>query len=292
MNTHSIRRNATALELRDELLKVVRNCERAFGIADCALLSSAYLRKPATVGALKPVLILPEQLIREADASALTAAVGHELAHVRRRDYLFNLIYELIFLPLSVHPAAHFIKRRITQTRELRCDELVAQRLLQPEVYAKSLVRLAAWAVPLNQRPQTIIVGMADADILEVRIMSLLKKTRANLLTTILLAMGAAALLAIPCVAAAKFALNFRVDATRAQEPSGQERRKLTDQQKAEIEKVQTEIQALREKSSQTTNAEVKAELQKQIEEALGPVRESVQKQVEEALHSALSPSL
>ena len=268
LNTRGIRRDATVFEPRDEVLSVVRQCQSAFGISDCVLLSSSSLRSPATLGTLKPVLILPVQLIREADASALTAAVGHELAHIRRRDYFFNLIYEIIFLPLSVHPAAHFIKRRITQTRELRCDELVAQRLLQPDVYAKSLVRLASWAVPLNQRTHSIIVGMADADILEVRIMSLLKKTRANFLTTMLLAIGAVALLAIPCIAAASFGLNFRVDATQAQEPSRQaERRKLTDEQKAEIETVQTEMEALRQKISQTTDDKIKTDMVKQLRE-------------------------
>ena len=270
LNTRSIRRNAAAVELRDELRNVVRECESAFGIDGCDLLSSATLRTPATVGALKPVLILPEQLIREADRSALTAAVGHELAHIRRRDYLFNLIYELIFLPLSVHPAAHFIKQRVTQTRELRCDELVAQRLLQPEVYAKSLLRLASWAVPLNQRTQSIIVGMADADILEVRIMSLLKKTRASVLSTVLLAIAAMVLLAIPCVAAAAFVFHFNIDTALAQEPSRteQEKQEVRERREKEIKaKMEHQAQELTTAIQNETNAEVKAKLQRRLDE-------------------------
>ncbi|HYX28251.1 MAG TPA: M56 family metallopeptidase, partial [Pyrinomonadaceae bacterium] len=270
INTRRILQSATAVQMRDELLSVVRKCESAFGVAHCAVLSSQSLRTPATVGSFKPVLILPEQLIREADTSALTAGVGHELAHICRRDYLFNLIYELIFLPLSVHPAAHFIKQRITQTRELRCDELVAQRLLQPEVYAKSLVRLASWAGPLNQRTQSIIVGMADADILEVRVMSLLKKTRASVLSTVLLAIAAIVLLAIPCVAAAAFVFHFNVDTARAQEPSRaeQERQEVRQQLEKELRaKMEHQAQELTTAIQNETNAEVKAKLQRRLDE-------------------------
>jgi beta-lactamase regulating signal transducer with metallopeptidase domain/uncharacterized membrane protein YkoI len=269
LNTRHIRRTATPIHLHGHLQEVVERCEKAFATAKCRILSSTSLRTPATMGVFKPVLILPEHLIHEGDVSALTAAVGHELAHIRRRDYLLNLIYELIFLPLSVHPAAHFIKRRITHTRELRCDELVAQRLLQPDVYAKSLVRLAAWAVPPNQRAQSIMVGMADADILEVRVMSLLKKNRASILKTALFVIAAVALLAIPCVAAASWGLSFRVDAARPQEPStgSQERRKLTDEQKAEIEKHEAAITDLKKKLAETTDGETRAKLEKELQE-------------------------
>jgi TonB family protein len=267
--TRTIRREAEQFELDANMLAIVGRCETVFAINNCSILKSASLRTPATVGIFKPVLILPEQLIHEGDASALTAAVGHELAHVLRRDYLLNLIYEIIFLPLSVHPAAHFMKRRITQTRELRCDELVTERLLHPDVYARSLVRLAGWAMPCKQQTQSIMVGMADADILEVRVMSLLKKTKSSLRRNFLLSIAGVALLAIPCAAAASFGLHLHVDETRAQEPSTQQRRKLTEQENLEAKKhYEAEVQELKEKINQTTDTEIKARLEKELTEA------------------------
>ena len=83
-----------------------------------------------------------------------------------------------LFVPISFHPAAALLRRRVKQTRELCCDELVAERILNAEVYARSLVRLAGSAPPLRRLSVTTTVGIADADILEARIMSLLKKTR------------------------------------------------------------------------------------------------------------------
>jgi TonB family protein len=269
--TRTIRRGAEQFELDENMLAIVGRCETAFAINNCSILKSASLRTPATVGIFKPVLILPEQLIREGDTSALTAAVGHELAHVLRRDYLLNLIYEVLFLPLSVHPAAHFIKRRITETRELRCDELVTERLLHPDVYARSLVRLAGWAMPFSQQTQSIMVGMADADILEVRVMSLLKKTKSSLRRNLLLSIAGVALLAVPCAAAASFGLHLHVDEARAQEPSAeaQEKKRRAEQEQLEARKhYEAEIQGLRQKISETTDSEIKAKLEKQLQDA------------------------
>ena len=123
---------------------------------------------------------MPEQLLREGNMELLTSAIGHEFIHVARRDYLLNFIYELLFVPISFHPAAALLRRRVRQTRELCCDELVAERILNAEVYARSLVQLASSAPPLRRLSVTTTVGIADADILEARIMSLLRKPNFN----------------------------------------------------------------------------------------------------------------
>jgi TonB family protein len=153
----------------------------------------------------------------------------------------------------------------------LRCDELVTERLLHPEVYARSLVRLAGWAMPLTQRTQSIMVGMADADILEVRVMSLLRKTKSSARRNLLLSIAGVALFAIPCAAAASFGLHLNVDEARAQEPAAgsQERRKIADEGRLETKRnYEAEVQELRQKISQTTDDEVKQRLEKQLAEA------------------------
>jgi TonB family protein len=209
--------------------------------------------------------------VRDAGAEALTAAIGHELVHVWRRDYLLNLIYEIILLPLSFHPAAALMRRRITQTRELRCDELVAELLLHPEVYARSLVQLAGSAMPFARRARTVTVGIADADILEVRIMSLLKRTNLHTGRRRLLLIAAALLLVIPCAAAGVFAFHLNIGSANAQEPSTQEKRemegraRMEQQMKARAE----EDQELRERIAKETNQEVKAKLEALLERRL-----------------------
>jgi TonB family protein len=266
--TQAARRGASPIEPTDRIQTIVASCQQAIGVARVSVVSSTSLRAPATVGICRPLVILPEVLIRDASDDALTAAIGHELVHVRRRDYLLNLIYEIVFLPLSFHPAATLMRRRITQTRELRCDELVAELLLQPEVYARSLVQLAGSAMPFARRARTVTVGIADADILEVRIMSLLKRTKLNVGKRRFWLVAAALLLVIPCAAAGVFAFHLNIERVPAQEPSSewqekkevQERRQREEQEmKARAER---EDQELRERMEKETNPEMKAKLQ------------------------------
>jgi beta-lactamase regulating signal transducer with metallopeptidase domain len=226
--TRSIRRLAVELEPDRVVAEVVRRCELEFGTRSRAVqvFRSETLPVPVTIGLLQPAIILPEPLLREGNVELLTSAIAHEFIHVARHDYLLNLIYELLFVPISFHPAAALLRRRVKQTRELCCDELVAERILNAEVYARSLVRLASSAPPLRRLSVTTTVGIADADILEARIMSLLKKPELNTRWKKLLLVVVALLLLVPCVAAASFASRFDVQ-TNAQEPERKDKEKL-----------------------------------------------------------------
>ena len=233
--TRIIKRGATEVESNDHVAQVVRRCELEFGTSPGAvkIFCSETLPVPVTTGLFHPVIILPEPLLREGNIVLLTSAIGHEFIHVARRDYLLNLIYELIFVPISFHPAAALLRRRVKQTRELCCDELVAERILNAEVYARSLVRLAGSAPPLRRLSVTTTVGIADADILEARIMSLLRKPELNTRWKKLLLVAVSLLLLVPCAAAAAFAMRLDVD-TNVQEPAAQDKERK--------EKVETKL--------------------------------------------------
>ena len=236
-NTRTIRRLAVELGPDDRIAEVIERCERqiATGTRPVKVLCSETLPVPVTIGLFHPVIILPETLLREGNIDLLTSAIGHEFIHVARRDYVLNFIYELLFVPISFHPAAALLRRRVKQTRELCCDELVAERILNAEVYARSLVRLASSAPPLRRLSVTTTVGIADADILEARIMSLLKKPVLNTRWKKLSLVAVVLLLLVPCVAAAAFALRFEVE-PYAQEPVAQ------DQERKEKEKMKEKM--------------------------------------------------
>ncbi len=168
---------------------------------------------PVTVGVRRCAIILPLSL-RDPDAMEdMTAAVAHETAHVVRRDYLWNLVAELLSLPVAFHPLILFVKRRLGETRELACDELAA-RVLNPPDYARSLVRQAnqilrrAVAIKLDYT-----LGVFDANILEERVMRLLKPRASGRLAKISLVSGVL-LIAGSWLAACAFSL--------AVTPSGQ----------------------------------------------------------------------
>ncbi len=213
--TRRVRHSAVQLETDEAVEAIMRECAKRLNLNQirATLCSSTTLPVPVTIGLFRPVIILPEALLRDGNTDLLTSAIGHEFIHVERHDYVLNFIYELLYLPVSFHPAAALLRRRIKQTRELCCDELVAERILNAQVYARSLVALASSAPPLRRLSVTTTVGIADADILEARIMSLLRKPNTHTRRRGLLFVASSLLLLVSCIVAAAFTVRFDIAA-------------------------------------------------------------------------------
>jgi hypothetical protein len=175
-------------------------------------------RGPATLGIRNPVLVLPEWFLSQASQDELSSALTHELAHIRRRDFLWNLVYELLILPISFHPAAALIKARIDQTRELACDETAAASMPAGAQYARSLLSIAQ-SIAAKQRLATIgyAMGLFDANTLENRIMNVfakanrMRKSRAQAA-----AVGTLALLLVACLGVSGFSFQVSQPSTEA----------------------------------------------------------------------------
>ncbi len=271
--TRTIRRRATEIEPNDSVAEVIRRCELEFGAraGSIRVFRSETLPVPVTTGLFNPVIILPESLLREGNVDLLTSAIGHEFVHVARRDYVLNLIYELLFIPVSFHPAAALLRRRVRETRELCCDELVAERILNAEIYARSLVKLASTAPPLRRLSVTTTVGIADADILEARIMSLLKKPNVHTRSKKSLLIAVSLLLLVPCAAAAAFAMRFDVE-TNPQEPQEKE---LTQQEKEKREVMQRKIEDTKLRMESDPRVREEMERKERVEMEMREVRQA-----------------
>ena len=188
VKTARICRGATGRPLHADLAS---RCADALGVRHAGVRWSAGITGPVTAGRL---VVLPEDMA-EAPEQVLVTAIGHEMAHIARHDFAWNLAYELVYLPLSFHPAAFWLLREIDRTRELACDELVTARLLEPRSYAQSMMTIAATMAGLAQPGYTL--GVFDGDILEERIKRLLARPAANLKRArLLLAAGLASLVA------------------------------------------------------------------------------------------------
>ena len=85
----------------------------------------------------------------------LEAVLAHELAHVRRADYLWNLIQTMAETLLFFHPAVWWLGRRLREQRELCCDDVAVQSCADPLVYATALLRLE------ERRSQRLSLAMA-----------------------------------------------------------------------------------------------------------------------------------
>ena len=170
-----LRSSAIVEGLPAEVELAAERCRRVFGV-NAEVARSDNARVPYTIGATRPLILLPEAFCSRVDENRLLSVIGHEMAHVARRDFLSNLLCELISLPLSYHPLTFFIKQQIDRTRELACDELVTARVLAPGVYARSLL----WAADVSAQysSQAFMLSIFDGKILEERIMKLMKNKR------------------------------------------------------------------------------------------------------------------
>ncbi len=189
-------------QIPPRLSTVVGRCHSLLGLEPVPILSSPEGRGPATLGFRKPILIFPEWFLSQASEDELASTLGHELAHVRRHDFIMNLAYELLMLPICFHPAATLIKNRIDQTRELACDEIAAGCLSTGTQYARSLLRIAQ-SMAANQSRTTVeyALGLFDTNTLEARIMNVIAKSnRFRKSWARALALGASGLLVAMCL--------------------------------------------------------------------------------------------
>jgi beta-lactamase regulating signal transducer with metallopeptidase domain/uncharacterized protein involved in exopolysaccharide biosynthesis len=106
------------------------------------LVSSALAEVPMVIGWLRPVILLPASSLTGLAPAQLEAILAHELAHVRRCDYLVNVFQNLIETLMFYHPAVWWISRCIRQEREHCCDDMVVRVCRDRFVYARALFRL------------------------------------------------------------------------------------------------------------------------------------------------------
>ena len=84
---------------------------------------------PLAIGWWRPMVLLPAALLARMPASLLEALLAHELAHIRRHDYLINLLQAVVEALLFYHPVVWWLSRRIRHERELIADDLAAEAL-------------------------------------------------------------------------------------------------------------------------------------------------------------------
>jgi hypothetical protein len=110
---------------------------RAVRIAESALVNV-----PLVVGYLHPIILLPASVITGLTSSQLEAVLAHELAHVRRHDWLINTLQVIAETLLFYHPAVWWLSSRIRQERELCCDDIALGLNVDKAVFARTLLTL------------------------------------------------------------------------------------------------------------------------------------------------------
>jgi beta-lactamase regulating signal transducer with metallopeptidase domain len=116
--------------------------------APVRLYESALVRVPTVMGWLRPVVLLPASAITGLRPEQLELILAHELAHVRRRDYLVNLVQTGAETLLFYHPAVWWVSHRMRVEREHCCDDLATATAGSPVRYARALADLEELCVP------------------------------------------------------------------------------------------------------------------------------------------------
>jgi len=172
LRLRTLRRTADPAILSGEAAASWLRCSRRFALAPVAVASSARIFGPVTIGLRRPLVILPTRLLSGADPADLDTVLAHEFAHIRRHDFLKNLLCELIALPVSYHPLLWAMRERVMESREMVCDQMAAA-VATPHRYARSLLRLAT--LLLDGMPLTTphAIGIFDSHSFERRLMRL-----------------------------------------------------------------------------------------------------------------------
>jgi len=121
----------------------VQSLAHRFGIdRPVRVFESTLVRVPTVVGCLRPVILLPASVLTGLTPAYLDAVLAHELAHVRRHDYLVNVLQSLVETLLFYHPAVWWCSRQIRIEREHCCDDMVVEAGGNRVAYASALAQL------------------------------------------------------------------------------------------------------------------------------------------------------
>lgn len=122
------------------------------------LLISRHVQVPVMLGFMKPLILLPVAMVNNLTEAQLEAVLLHELAHIKRNDYLLNIFQSIVETILFFNPFVWLISKIIRMEREHCCDDLVIASTVQPLQYAHALVALEEYRLTANR------LTMAAAD--------------------------------------------------------------------------------------------------------------------------------
>jgi len=133
--TDALQSIAARVAMRLELSRAVRYLE------------SAVVSVPVTIGWLRPVVLVPMSALSGLSPVQVEALLAHELAHIRRSDYLVNLLQSGVEILFFYHPAVWWISHVVRTEREHCCDD-AAVAVCDRLTYATALSTIAAMATP------------------------------------------------------------------------------------------------------------------------------------------------
>jgi bla regulator protein blaR1 len=137
---HCLRyQNNTSAE--DAWIKKLEALSRQLGMQEkIRFLESELIKVPVVIGLLKPAILVPVGLLTQLPPEQVEAILLHELAHIRRKDFLVNLLESIAETIFFFNPALVWLSNRIREEREACCDDVVMQHMPKKSSYVEALV--------------------------------------------------------------------------------------------------------------------------------------------------------
>jgi beta-lactamase regulating signal transducer with metallopeptidase domain len=149
-------RRSALVEAPESVLATFARLRERLGITSpVSLRLSDRVQGPLAMGILRSLIILPASALMALTPEQLGAVLAHELEHVRRADYFWNLIQTTVETLFFFHPAVWWLGGRLRQQRELCCDDAAVKACADPLLYATALLRLE------ERRSQQLGLAMA-----------------------------------------------------------------------------------------------------------------------------------
>jgi beta-lactamase regulating signal transducer with metallopeptidase domain len=125
-----------------------------FGLRNVSLRLVSALDSPVAAGWLRPIVLLPTAVATRMPVELVEALLAHELAHIRRHDYLVNLLQNLVEALLFYHPVVWWLSHRVRAEREHVADALAAEAIGDPRRLALALSELSELTPAPRALPQ------------------------------------------------------------------------------------------------------------------------------------------
>lgn len=130
--------------VQQEWMDMVNSISESLNINRVVMMAEANVSSPMVVGFMKPIILFPIGLLSGLSAEQVETILVHELAHIRRQDYIINLVQSVIETIFFFNPSALLMSAIVREERENCCDDMVIERGVSPIIYVKTLAQLEA----------------------------------------------------------------------------------------------------------------------------------------------------
>jgi beta-lactamase regulating signal transducer with metallopeptidase domain len=141
---------------------------------------SAAAESPVLCGVLRPVIVLPADIVDWTTRAERAAMIRHELAHLERGDSRINLFQTVLRTIFFFHPLVRYACRQLCLERELACDDRVVGMGTAPEIYAAGILKVAERGLAHGGTPQLAL--LSNKTMLERRLDMILNPERKRIL--------------------------------------------------------------------------------------------------------------